>query len=640
MASSPASSISQIVRFGPYEVDVRSGELRKFGLRIKLGEQPLQILLLLLERPGTLVTRSELRSRLWPDDVFVDFEHGLNSAIQRLREVLCDTAQKATWIETVPRRGYRFVGTIKQRPETPTQRDGPSLVVPSEVARVSLTEGAGTTLSAAPGLSFAARLYSWRPMVWAILAVVTLCGGILVTRRLIERTDSPLHSLAVLPLENLSTDPSGQIFADEMTDELITALAKNPDLRVVSRTSAMQYRAAQLSLPEIAQRLGVDGIVEGSASGSQGRVHINVQLIRAATDGHLWAETYDLGHGEHPSDLALTIARQVGVAASSRTQARRVDPAAQDAYLMGRYYWFAFQNEKSHEYFQRAIALDPNYAPAWSGLCDYFMVRALGDGASIGDSFRQAEAAAAKAIALDDSSVEAHNSMAAVDYFARWDWAGAERESAHAVHLNPHWAEAHHLRSFILRTLNRGEEALQEQKTATEIDPFYRPWGYGAALAQAHQFDAAIEELQQRSQAQPGDAITRIFLSQTYALSGHGKEAAAELAQAYLLMRQIDHADEIQAAYRQGAWKAVLEWQLKHLKAETESATRHVAQTEYAEVYAQLNRREDTLRALELGYAEHAKDMVHISDNPMFDSVRSEPRFQAILKKMGLPAAP
>src|SRR5580698_8447774 len=187
MASSPASSISQIVRFGPYEVDVRSGELRKFGLRIKLGEQPLQILLLLLERPGSLVTRGELRSRLWPDDVFVDFEHGLNSAIQRLRDVLCDKAQKAIWIETVPRRGYRFVGVIEQNAEMAGQPDGRARAFPAEVLQPSLPQISDATSSAPLSVAFGVRLHR-RRIVWATLAVLTIATGIVVIRKLIDRS--------------------------------------------------------------------------------------------------------------------------------------------------------------------------------------------------------------------------------------------------------------------------------------------------------------------------------------------------------------------------------------------------------------------------------------------------------------------
>ncbi len=283
----------------------------------------------------------------------------------------------------------------------------------------------------------------------------------------------------MLPLENLSGDPAQDYFADGMTDELITILAKNSGLRVISRTSAMQYKKAHRPLPDIARELGVDGILEGSVGRFGGRVHVNVQLVHAPSDTHVWAESYDRDLSDVSAlqnELARTIARQVGLTVSvSASPQRRISPEAHDAYLLGRYYWFAEDYKKSGQYFQKAIDLQPDYAAAWSGLADYYGAIAVTGQARPEAVMPQAEEAARRAVALDDSLPEAHNSLAAIYLFYRWDWERAERESARTVELNPNFAEGHHLRGYVLQTLNRTDEALQEQKKAMELDPFARP---------------------------------------------------------------------------------------------------------------------------------------------------------------------
>ncbi|MGE5206774.1 MAG: winged helix-turn-helix domain-containing tetratricopeptide repeat protein [Chlamydiota bacterium] len=628
-----ATSTVRSVLFGPYAVDLRSGELRKHGVRIKLGEQPLQILLLLLERPGEVVTREELRARLWAEDTFVDFEHSLNSAVQRLRDCLSDTAGKPRWVETVPRRGYRFIGQVEWPEEPVPQARG------CEPAAPAILEPVRSPLAG----------QHWVPrLVWIVLA--GLCLMLWPAFKFAHnrftpqesRSTTAIRSLAVLPLENLSGDPAQDYFADGMTDELITMLAKNPRLRVISRTSVMRYRKSRQPLPAIAQELGVDGILEGSVARKANRVHVTAQLIHAGTDTHVWAESYDRDLRDVYSlqdELARTIARQVGVtAALSEKPQRSINPQAHDAYLLGRYYWFSSQYDKSQEYFQKAIDLQPDYAAAWSGLSDSYVAKAVEGEAPPGTLMPQGEAAARRALELDDSLAEAHNSMAAAYYFDRWDWSAAEAESARAVALNPSFAEAHHLRSYILSTLNHKPEALQEERKAMELDPFARPWALARTLLQSRQFDAALHEARLRSEAQPDNASLHEQLLVAYWHKGMRKEAVQEWETFLRLEGKQDSALAVDQAFRRGGLPAVFEWRLSELR--KQATTKYVSPFAFANVYACLRRKDETLSYLEKAYQGREPWLVHLQDSPNFDFLHSELRYQSIVKKMGLPAAP
>jgi TolB-like protein len=465
-------------------------------------------------------------------------------------------------------------------------------------------------------------------------------GG--VRQRLFAYGGEPrIRSLAVLPLENLSADPAQEYFADGMTDELITMLARNSGLRVISRTSAMQYRKVHRPLPDIARELGVDGFLEGSVGRTANRVHINVQLIFAPTDTHVWAESYDRDLSDVISlrnELAQTIARQVGTTASASSKPeKRISPEAHDAYLMGRYYWFAGDYERSRQYFQKAIDRQPDYAAAWSGLADSYAGKAVSGDARPEDVMPQGYDAARKAVALDDSLPEAHNTMAAFYLFYRWDWRRAERESGRAVELNPGFAEGHHLRGYVFQALNRTEEAVQEQKKAMELDPFARPWELAYALMRARQFDAALNEARLRAQAQPDNASLRQALSSAYWFKGMEKEAVREWETSVQLSSGKTFIPAVYQSFERGGFKAVLEWQLSDLR--KKAAGKYVSPLELADIYACLKHKEEALHYLEQSYQERAPWLVRIQSAPNFDFLHSDPRYQAIVKKVGLPPA-
>jgi TolB-like protein/cytochrome c-type biogenesis protein CcmH/NrfG len=449
-----------------------------------------------------------------------------------------------------------------------------------------------------------------------------------------------IHSLAVIPLANLSGDSAQDYFADGMTDELITALAKNRTLRVVSRTSAMQYKGVNRPVRDIARELNVDGILEGSIERTPTSVHMTVQLIYAPTDTHVWAESYDrdLNHAYSlPEELSQTIAKEVKVATSPPPAQRYISPEAHDAYLLGRYYWYADDSKKSRTYFEKAIELQPDYAAAWSGLADYY-----GGSAVVGEfppeaAMPQAEAAAKKALELDDLSAEAHLSMAAVQLFYRWNWVAAERESARAVELNPNAAEIHHLRSYALRPLNRMDEALQEQRKAMELDPFARPYQLGYALIRMRQFDAALNEARIRRDVQPNNADVHYLLFYVYLYKGMEKESEEELERYLQLAGEKDQLAEQVQVYRRGGFRAVLEWKVDVLK--RKAAKQYVSPTDFADAYALLGRKEETIRYLEESYQERAPHLVFLQSDPTLDFLHSDPRYRAIVNKMGLPPA-
>jgi TolB-like protein/DNA-binding winged helix-turn-helix (wHTH) protein len=634
----------RIALFGPYALDLRSGELRKFGTKVKMGEQAFQILRMLLERPGEMVTREELRTKLWADDTFVDFDHGLNSAIQRLRDCLSDSAGKPRWVETIPRRGYRFVGQVEwsdeglsseilSKPSSESEDGGPDGEISPSV-RVEPSQALGR-----------ASGFGRRIALLVVVALVLLLAAFPIVKRIQDARSAKqarlIKSLAVLPLENLSGDPAQEYFADGMTDEVITMLAKNPSLRVISRTSVMQYKKVHRPLREIAQELGVDGILEGSVGRSGNRVHVTAQLIHAASDTHVWAESFDRDLsdvGSLQNELAQTIAKQVGATTSGSSKPeRRINPEAHDAYLLGRYYWFASEYEKSREYFQKAIDLQPDYAAAWGGLADSYSATAAAGKFRPEEVMPQAEVAARKAVELDDLDSEAHKAVAAIQLFYRWDWEAADRESARAMELSPGLAESHHLRSYVLSALNRTDEALQEQKKATELEPFARPWGLGYAFLRARQFDAALSEARVKSDAQPNNAALHDLLSRAYFYKGMEKEAEEENERALQLAGEKDLLAEHVQVYQRGGYRGVIAWRVDVLK--RTAAKEYVSPMNFANTYAQLGRKEETIRYLEECYRERSPDLVFVQNTPDFDFVHSDPRYRAIVKKMGLPPA-
>jgi hypothetical protein len=405
----------------------------------------------------------------------------------------------------------------------------------------------------------------------------------------------------------------------------------------------MQYKKVHRPLGDIAKELGVDGILEGSVSHIGNRVHVRAQLIHAATDTHVWAESFDRDLSDVSAlqnELARAIAKQVGTTASiSGKREKKIKPEAYDAYLLGRYYWFAEADdyERSRRYFQRAIDLQPDYAAAWSGLADSYAASAVVGHFPPEAVMPQAEAAARKALELDDLNAEAHNSMAAIQLFYRWDWRAADRESARALELNPNFAEGHHLRSYVLRSLNRTDEAVQEEKRTMELDPFAKPFVLGFALIRARQFGAALNEARIRSDAQPNNASLHQLLSYAYFFKGMEKESEEESERYLQLAGEKDRLAEQVQAYRRGGLPLVRARNVDWLK--RTAAKEYVSPSDFADAYAELRRKEETIRYLERSYRERSPHLVFLQSDPNFDFLHSDQRYRAIVIKMGLPPA-
>jgi TolB-like protein/DNA-binding winged helix-turn-helix (wHTH) protein len=649
------------MEFGDFKVDCDRFELSRAGRSLKLERKPMELLILLAVGNGHLVTRAEIIQRLWDSEVFVDTEHGINTAIRKIRQVLGDDPENPRFVQTVTGKGYRFIAPIAT--VEPSLSGAPSLLSPTDANSLEIGGAAAdpalaaasptqsqTVLSASqhsgttPGNARNSRLILWLTVLGAaaVLAFVATTPGVhVLAARFLGLSATPqIRSLAVLPLDNLSGDSSQDYFADGMTDELITMLAKNSTLRVVSRTSVMQYKGAHRPLPEIARALGVDGVLEGSIARSGDKVHMTVQLIQAHSDTHLWAESYDRDATDIvslPREAAQTIAKRLGSAVPQVPIQRYVNPQAHDAYLRGRYLWYAGLNAKSFEYFKKATELQPDYAPGWSGLAIYYGASAIDGQKSPAETLAAGEKAAREAVELDDTLPEAHLALCAMIFINRWDWTRSDPECKRAIELDPEFAEAYHFRAKILAALNRNQEAIEAQKRATELDPFARPFALAYSYQLARQYDAALTDALQRLDSTPNDWSLHWILYETYRCKGMYKEATKELEKMLTLQGEEASVAIVRRAFQQGGYRNVVRWQLGDLK--TKSSSQYVSPVDLSLLYAQLGDREKTLTYLEQGYREHSPLLLWVQNDPAYDFLHSDEHYRSIVKRVGLPPA-
>jgi len=634
----PPSPVSQLIRFDRFELDLRAGELRNGGTRIRLQEQPLQILQSLLEKPGEVVSREELQKRIWPADTFVDFDHGLHAAVNRLRTALNDSADRPRYIETVARRGYRFIG----------QLDGATFAPPTPALdKIEPTPKP--------------KLHLWNSWTGALtgFAIALAVGALLVATNvyglkdwLFGTTTHHFHSLAVLPLDNLTSDPKQDYFADEMTEELITQFSKLGDLKIISRTSVMQYKGTRKSLPQIASELLVDAVVEGAVQLVGNRVRITAQLVDAVTDEHIWAETYDRELSDVlllQSEVARDIAKQIDVKLTPQQQQRLqagahpVVPEAYQSYLLGRFYWdkrTAAGLAKSGQYFQEAINKDPNYGLAYSGLSDYYAFLTLIGGPEIlppNQAMTQSKTAAMKAVQLDDSVAETHTSLAHVLHNYDWDFVGAEREFRRAIELNPNYATAHHLYSHYLMQVGRTEESLKEASLAQQLDPLSPFINNGLARQYylSRQYDKAISQCQVGLQIDPTYLPARIQLGLAYEQKGMLKEAISELEQARDLAKTLPMAHALLAhAYATAGRRGDALTELNVLN--NMKSARYVPPSYFAIVAVALGDKNEAFGYLQKSYQDRSEQILYLGVEPLVDPLRSDPRFDQLLQRVGL----
>jgi TolB-like protein/DNA-binding winged helix-turn-helix (wHTH) protein/Tfp pilus assembly protein PilF len=630
----------QVIRFGTFEVDLQAGEVRKSGLRQKLAGQHFQVLQVLLERPREIVTREELRERLWPGNTFVDYELALRKAVNRLREVLGDSVESPHFIETIPRRGYRFIGSI-----TP-----PSSVPADPVAPRSLTDAGAVETAEQPGVAPpSSKITPWRVAGGLALAgVATLLlwfNADKLRSRIFARTRSlEIRSIAVLPLENLSRDPGQDYFSDGITDALTTDLAQIGALRVTSRTSAMHFKGSRETLPDIGRQLRVEAIVEGSVTRSGDQVRITAQLIDAKSDQHLWAKTYqrDLKdildvQDEVARDIAAEIQVRLTPQEKARlTSERKTSPRAYDAYLRGRYLLSQRNAEaitKAVGYFQQAVREDPESAAAYSGLSECYSV---GWGTV---DLPLAGEYARKAVSLQPDLAEGHASLGILDLL-EYRMADANNELKRALELNPNYAMAHHYSAVYLMGLGRPADALVENDRARQLDPFSLPINTmrGIILIGLRQFDQAQDQAERIAEMFPQSPVPHMMLARVYWIEGRAPEAIAEEKQAGTLAHSaqlLRDQEEVAATYTKSGLRAAglkyAQLMERHYKDNYDAISIAFQYGTIEDGPRVLHWLDEALSAYEDNFLIQAKTA------PEFDFLRADPRFQDMLRRLGLP---
>ncbi len=612
---------STLVRFGIFEVDLRSGELRKGGMKIRLADQPLQILVLLLEHPGQVVTREELRQRLWSSDTFVDFEHGVNAAVKRLREALADTADNPRFIETLPRLGYRFI-------------------MPVEAAESPVVAPIVETVEPLHKRSQKA----WFALVALIFTVASVAAGIWLWHRWHPKTS--IHAIAVLPFDNLSGDPGQQYFSDGMTEAVITELGQVRALRVISRQSVMHYKGMTKTIPEIAHELNVDAVVEGSALRDGDKVRISVQLVRAMPEEQLWAESYqrDLrGVLGLQGEIARSIADKVQAVVTPTEHARLmnagpVNPEAYDDYLKGMQYWYKLTPqdlETALKYFDLALTEQPESARAYAGISMVWIGRQQMGYTIPSEAGPKARAAALKAVALDDNLADAHFALADVRVWSEWDWAGGEAEFRRSIELNPNYPDAHAHFSHLLMNLHRVEEAMMHSERAIELDPlnpFIRAF-YGVVLHNARRYDQAITQLRKALEMAPEIPFAHWELSASYFMKGEYEKSLTEVKGYYAGDAELKSA--LTQGYAQSGYRGAMKLAADRRAARTPRS--YELPCDLAMMYAWAGEENQALSWLEKGFAVRDPNMPYMSAEPTLDFVRKTPQFQDLMRRMNLP---
>ncbi len=659
------ASLARLYRFGPYELDQDRSELRKFGTRLKLERKPLQLLTILVDRSGEVVTRSDLRALLWGEGVFVDFDKGLSVVVAKLRAALNDSSESPTYFETVAGQGYRFIADVERvcagaQVSAPAQTDteqpvsassqspsgpgyqpgsvGSDLISPT--ARWSWWQARRTT----PAFPYAHRRVVGGIGV-ALLALLTV-GYVIARIRAGDVRQPKIKSLAVLPLKNLSGDPAQEYLADGMTEAVIGRLSSIRDLRVISRTSVLRFKDTQLSVPEIARTLRVDAIVEGSVIREGNRIRVYAELIRAATDDHFWSETYDRELQDVlalQSDVAQSIATKVEVTITGEererlTTVRSVSPEVYEDYLKGE---FGSTNtradvEQSIAYYEQAIAKDPRFAPAYAGLASaYDQLADLLVGAPPDEVLPKETSAARKALELDPGLATPHVLLADV-YQQEWQWAEAEVEYKRALELNPNDAVAYLGFANWLLCHGRMEEALTWSERARELDPVGATGlSNGWILFNARRYNDAIRELRSVIAIHPDYATAHWFLGFALIASGQSDEGIMALKKAASLSGGSPAAKGTlvrayaQAGHRKEARKLVDELRRRQQEG-------YVPAAAFVDAYLGLGDNDQAFAWLDRAYQEHSGILQVIKVDPLFDPLRGDPRFADLVRRVGL----
>jgi TolB-like protein/DNA-binding winged helix-turn-helix (wHTH) protein/Tfp pilus assembly protein PilF len=641
----PQESKAPVLRFGVFEANIPARELRKHGTRVRLRGQPFCILSLLLEKPGEVVTRDEMRQKLWPADTFVDFEHSLNSAIKKLRAVLGDSPENSRYVETIPRVGYRFVAPVENIEKI---QQG---ATPVSTGEVPTTRPESAVLAGQPTAEG-----RWPRLVAYTVALAMLA----LTASFAWRWTHPRPelaggrvALAVLPFSNMTGDPGQEYFSDGLTEEMISQLGQmDPDrLSVIARTSIMRYKSGSEPLPEIGRELGVQYVLEGSVRRDSDRVRITTQLVRVKDQRPLWSREYDreltglltLQHEvaqEVADEIQVTLGEKLkpgGVAVKSA--ASPATYAAYDLYLQGRYFWNKRTAEgfrQAEDYFQQAIARDPNYARAYAGLADTDGLLSTWHMAPPKEFMPKARVAALTALRLDDTLAEAHTSLALIAESYDYDWSTAEKEFKRAIQLDPGYATAHQWYAESLSWQGRFGEALVESEKARQLDPLSMiiAADHARILYFSREYDRAIEE-------------SKAVLN----MDPHAPGAAAIIFDAYIHQHKFQEAQDLitgPSIPSNDRWLQVNEAVLcayRGQQAEAESALGKVENFPWdpeqrlsalLPVYSAMGRKDQTIAILQQAVADRSSIVTSMKVDPLYDSLRDDARFQEVLRRVGL----
>jgi TolB-like protein/DNA-binding winged helix-turn-helix (wHTH) protein/Flp pilus assembly protein TadD len=628
--------IATSVYFEDFELDLRTGELRRGQSLLKLQPQPAKILSVLVSRAGEVVTRQELVEQVWGSDTFVDFEQGLNFAIRQIRLVLDDDVDQPRFLDTIPRKGYRFIATVAPLAESAKKQSTPA-IEPSDKTQAGKTprrNKSGIRLA-----SFAAVALA------AVIAVYIVTSKPTST----NTAQAGIRSLVVLPLQNLSGDPSQEYFADGMTDELTTQLAKIKSIRVASRTSAMRYKGAEKPLPEIARELRVDVVVEGSIVRSGNRLKLTAQLIDAPTDRHLWADSYERDLRDMVSlqvEVAEDIAEQIRANLTPEdttrlSKTKPVSPEAFEAYFKGRYFWNKRTEadlKRALGYFQEAIEKDPAYAQAYVGLADCYLSAGSYSLMEPSKAYDLAKAAALKALEIDDSLAEAHTPLAIIKAELDWDLPGAEKEFQQAIALDPNNPRTHQFYAEdVLEPEARNEEANRELALAQQLDPssLITRAAAGFAYYLARQYDRAIQQEQETLELDSSFPKAHQILGRGYDQKAMYGQAIKEFQTASSLDPNPSYVADLARAYALAGRKA----EARHTLAQLTSLSSHMYVHPYgvALVYVAMGDKDSALDWLEKARKERCWTLTYLNVDPRVDPLRGDPRFQMLIHRVGLP---
>jgi len=621
----------------------------------------MEILFLLIDRKGQLVSREEIIEKIWGKDVFLDTDNSINSAIRKIRQALKDDPDKPSFIQTVTAKGYRFIAPVteigdpaplsKALIESPAPEAPPPAAATPEAPRPE-AQPIDPSPSTPPLPNPVPHRSRW--VVVPIVALLALLATVGYLWRLRTRSQSAAAPrrvmLAVLPFANLSNDPQQEYFSDGLTEETITDLGElNPEqLGVIARTSSTAYKHSEKTIAQIGRELGVDYILEGSVRREGGAARVTAQLIRVKDQVHLWAHTYDREAGgllALQNELGRAIAQQVQVKLTPPNENRlankyAANPEAYELYLKGRFYLNKKTNPElgeSTEYFQQSIAKDPGFALAYAGLADSYLARAIG---SPQEFDPKAKAAASRALELDEGLAEAHAVLGAVKADFEYDWPGAEQEFQRAIKLNPNYADAHYRYAWsYLTPLGKSEQAIAEMKTALDLDPFSRTDNtiLGCAFFYGRRYDDALAQFDKAIQLNPDFFVTYYHLAWLYSQLGQYPNAIAALTKGRLLAG--DNRVKTAASYGASLRKTVAVEGANGFWREIERQQEHdpeIGEFGPPQIYARLGDNDKALEELERNYEERTALGTLVNVDPAFDSLRSDPRFHEIVKRMGL----